>query len=86
LKFTRTEVDTSVDDINEIGAATTLFTGFDPEVRLQRHEEMISIDNSLKRSEDITKRLESLMRMKSSKGVRKPKMYIEDADGDDNED
>jgi ATP-binding cassette, subfamily D (ALD), peroxisomal long-chain fatty acid import protein len=53
---------------------------------LQRHEEMISIDNSLKRSEDITKRLESLMRMKSSKGVRKPKMYIEDADGDDNED
>lgn len=82
LKFSRTELESSNDDINEVGAATTLFTGFDPELRLQRHEELISIDNSLKRSDDISKRLESLKRMQNTKTVRRPKMYIGDADAD----
>lgn len=72
LKFKRPEGE---------GMATTLFTSFDPELRLQRHEELISIDNSLKRSDELTKRLQALKKMKNSRSGRRPAlMYIEEDD------
>lgn len=61
--------------------ATTLFTSFDPELRLKRHEELVSIENSLKRSDELTKRLAALKKMKNSRSGRRPAlMYIEDDD------
>lgn len=76
LKFKRTN-----DDEKEAGegAATTLFTSFDPALRLERHEELISIDNTLKRSDELTKRLNALRNMKNSRnGRRQALMFIDD--------
>ncbi|TID14849.1 hypothetical protein CANINC_004520 [Pichia inconspicua] len=57
----------------------TLFTNFNPELRLERHEELIKIDASLKRSDELNKRLTNLKKMKNSRSGRRPKlMYIED--------
>jgi ATP-binding cassette subfamily D (ALD) long-chain fatty acid import protein len=78
LKFKRT---TDEEKKNGLGAATTLFTSFDPELRLKRHEELISIDNSLKRSDELNKRLNALKNMKNSRsGRRQALMYIDDED------
>lgn len=66
---------------NEDGAAVTLFTSFDPELRLKRHNELISIDNSLKKSDELIKRLNTLKNMKNSRSGRRPALlYIEDDD------
>lgn len=63
------------------GKATALFTGFDPELRLKRHEELISIDCSLKRNDELNKRLNALKNMKNSRsGRRQALMYIGDDD------
>lgn len=76
LKFKRTSTEIKE---NSGGAATTIFTSFDPDLRLRRHEELISIDNSLKRSDEITKRLKNLKNMKNTRSGRRPAlMYIED--------
>lgn len=66
---------------NKENEHTTLFTSFNPDLRLERHEELIQIDSSLKRSEELNKRLTSLKKMKNSRSGRRPKlMYIEDAE------
>lgn len=78
LKFKRINENNNTFDNNE-GAATTIFTNFDPDLRLQRHEELISIDNSLKRSDELSKRLNNLKNMKNSRSGRRPAlMYIDD--------
>lgn len=64
---------------NKENEHTTLFTKFDPEIRLERHEELIKLDGSLKRSDELNKRLATLKKMKTSRSGRRPKlMYIED--------
>jgi len=46
---------------------------------LKRHEELISIDGSLKKSDELTKRLKALKNMKNSRSARRTALlYIDD--------
>lgn len=73
LKFKRNEGE----EVSE-----TIFTKFDPVKRLERHEEMIEIDHSIKRSEDLQRRLNVLQRGKRS-GSRESKFLINEDDEED---
>ncbi|GME80974.1 unnamed protein product [Ambrosiozyma monospora] len=83
LKFKRVE---EGDDVND-GAATTLFTKFDPELRLQRHDELIEIDGALKKGQMLAKRLEMLKAKNLSRLATRspPKMFIEDDEDEDDD-
>lgn len=80
LKFKRID-ENNIDEGD--GAATTTFSSFDPQLRLERHEELITIENSLKRSDELTKRLNALKQLKKKKARRPAMMYIEDDEADD---
>ncbi|VEU21923.1 DEKNAAC102908 [Brettanomyces naardenensis] len=67
LKFTRTG-----------DQSTTLFTKFDPQKRIRRHEELIEVEAALKKDEDLQTRLESLKRSRRRKKGRGKLMYIGD--------
>lgn len=65
--------------------STTTFTEFNPIVRLERHEEMIKIEHSIKKSEDLQKRLQVLQRRNQRSGSRS-KFLMNDEDDEDDED
>ncbi|GMG60232.1 unnamed protein product [Ambrosiozyma monospora] len=86
LKFKKVE---GGDDVgpNGGGAATTLFTKFDPELRLQRHDELIEIDGALKKGQMLAKRL-AILKAKNPSRVNTrspPKMFIGDEEDEDDE-
>ncbi|ODV87203.1 hypothetical protein CANARDRAFT_179339, partial [[Candida] arabinofermentans NRRL YB-2248] len=79
LKFNkRDEKDDKVDDDEDEGAATVLFTKFDPEKRLERHNELIEVETNLKKSSNLNKRLSILMKMKQRS--QNKLMYINEDD------
>ncbi|KAG0682155.1 hypothetical protein C6P42_003384 [Pichia californica] len=84
LKFKKIEIENKNGNETE-GLATTLFTSFDPELRLKRHEEVIAIDNTLKRSDELAKRLNALKKMKNTRSGRRPAMMYFGEDDDDEE-
>lgn len=61
----------------------TTFTKFDPVVRLERHEEMIEIDHSIKRAEDIQRRLNLLQRRMARSGSRGSTFLMDDEEDDE---
>ncbi|QPG77172.1 hypothetical protein FOA43_004578 [Brettanomyces nanus] len=69
LKFNRQD---------DVAAATTIFTKFDPDKRLKRHQELIEVEAALKKDDDLTTRLESLKKMQLRGGRRAKLMYIGD--------